>query len=345
MSLTSILEFSEQELQAEFWEHLDFDVLKDNAEKYKNEIIGILNSWKWNILKPLLKRFFEIRSRLHKWNIWLAFWDLKWAIEQYSQIKRWDDWFSQAQKKLLQIAIDNPTYFPQVSKFIEEISIRDWEFLFQKWYPYSFINLLLQDVWIRRDSYLTDFEWWYIVSLSQNENGMQEWKLSFLCIPYNSIDDWSYDWVFVNLEDLDILLHPKTLIFQWIDEKGNIKFSEQWRKRETKVSLPFITTWLRRKDTLINDNETEPVIVWEDGSEHVKIIQYWENHPQKILAQIRETLDYWLIWDASDMLERLNKKSPEYKIAKDLVEETAIESGRPLLQMTTNWEFPSWNPQ
>jgi len=83
MKRKSIFTLSPQELDGVFWEDQNFEDLKKSADRYKNELIQIINNWwaeKFKKIRPLLKIFFTQENYFHKWKTWLAFWDLKWAI-------------------------------------------------------------------------------------------------------------------------------------------------------------------------------------------------------------------------------------------------------------------------
>lgn len=338
----SILDVTDRELRKQFWPSVTFDKLKQNAEKIKSEILAILESNERMKLRPLLKKLFKIRSRVHKWDIFRAFWDEKWQIVQYGWVRKWRKWFSEAQRRLFEIWLSSSDWFSQVARYIKEVSISNGEFVFQKWYPYAMTEVFLQDIWIYPDSHIMDSEDAFVVSLSQNENGMQEWKLNFFCIPHRSIDNETYDWTFVNLEELDQYFHPKTIIFRWVDTSWNLVFSQSWSRKKIHIPSDKILKWFRKKDTLIHDDETEPVIAWEEGSEHVSIIQYWEKHPKAIFAQLMSELDHWFFSDAYDMLWQLPKWCPEYLEAERILDEDAAEQTRMLMSMTDRWEFPTW---
>lgn len=105
--MPSLLELSSKELQEEFGEDLTRHELCRNAKKYKQEVLDLFFNNEWQKLRSILKQFFAIESHLHKWKIWEAFWDNKWAKYQYRQIQKWEESYDEAQYHLLNLEVQN----------------------------------------------------------------------------------------------------------------------------------------------------------------------------------------------------------------------------------------------
>jgi hypothetical protein len=100
--MNSIFQLTDLELLEKFWEDIPFDVLKQNASQYKDELISILHQANTRFQsRTLLKKLFSQESYVHKWKIWLAFWDVKWA--KYCFDKAIIEWESIPEKYLFEL--------------------------------------------------------------------------------------------------------------------------------------------------------------------------------------------------------------------------------------------------
>lgn len=139
-----ILELSNEELEEQFWKEVDYRSLIDYAWKYHTEVLRILNSWKWWKLRPLLKKLKDSENKIHIWDIYMAFGDFKRAIREYSKVKDWEKWFSEAQKKILAITSIDIIPFTWIWEKEESLVWWDW-FLDKLWdivFDYNWIQVI-----------------------------------------------------------------------------------------------------------------------------------------------------------------------------------------------------------
>lgn len=91
--MDSILNLTDSELLEKFWKDISFDVLKQNAAQYKDELISILHQPNTRFRsRTLLKKLFSQDGYVYKWKVWLAFWDIKWVQYCFDKAKKtWEE--------------------------------------------------------------------------------------------------------------------------------------------------------------------------------------------------------------------------------------------------------------
>ncbi len=86
----SILTLTDQQLEELFWEELEQAVLTENAEKFRDEVVAIIESWEILKIKSVYKKM-NATPLFHQARLYLAFWDEKWAIACFTKsIARWE---------------------------------------------------------------------------------------------------------------------------------------------------------------------------------------------------------------------------------------------------------------
>ena len=255
-------------------------------------------------------------------------WKKQEALEWYLKVQEDSPDFSMAK-----------TLVSQTAEQINTVSLQDWSIVFKEWEEFQLGHFFLGS--IDHISNHQDYHGTpsnptaYVLSLSHNENGMQEWKFTFLATPYHSIDDGSYDWTYIEPEELDTLVHPISTRFIWLNNKWELEFEENTdlnQKKKFPISLIEAQVWVRIKWRLEWTWDEQNYLVWEQWNDEVIAITYGENHPQSILKKIREELNIWFLDDVPELIGSLAEWSVERKIAdKELSDWIKAQPEQPII--------------
>ena len=100
MTEKNIFNYSHEELEESFGQHLTYEELCESANNHIEDVLFEIKNWSKKKVSWLLKILFKEDS-FHKWRVFLAFWDPKWAIYNFEKVEKEDNNYEQAQEYLI----------------------------------------------------------------------------------------------------------------------------------------------------------------------------------------------------------------------------------------------------
>jgi len=142
MKHASILTLTDAELEAEFWEFIEQSILEENADKYRDEIVWLIQSRRINAIKPVYKKM-NATPLFHQARLYLAFWDEKWAIACFKKsISKWENiddsyfylaWLENDYTHYYKIWVES-VFYPQAQLSLWAVCLDDCDYDAAIWY-------------------------------------------------------------------------------------------------------------------------------------------------------------------------------------------------------------------